>query len=299
MQSGAGRAVREPDHAFVGYFIGRPGMNIVPDEVKGRQARIDGHTIALDRSYDALHAGAKIEIGIRPEFVASTTPAPGLLSANIGGSTISAASASRSVRVGDAKFAARVPPGFATQRNNAGLRFDAVACACLRRQPAGRGDGVMNKPVNQKAWLLVVPVFICVAFSAILPLMTVVNYSVQDIIGPTQHVFVGTEWFRNIINDDDLRGALGRADRSSRPCVLLFEIPLGVGLALAMPRRAGGVGGARGARDAAADSVECRRHDLADLRAARYRPARLLRSISVGIDYNYTRARPTPGSRCS
>jgi glycerol transport system permease protein len=92
----------------------------------------------------------------------------------------------------------------------------------------------MNKPVNQKAWLLVVPVFICVAFSAILPLMTVVNYSVQDIISPTQHVFVGTEWFRNIINDEDLRGALGRQMIFSL-CVLLFEIPLGVGLALAMP----------------------------------------------------------------
>ena len=92
----------------------------------------------------------------------------------------------------------------------------------------------MNKPVNQKAWLLVVPVFICVAFSAILPLMTVVNYSVQDIISPTQHVFVGTEWFRSIMNDDDLRGALGRQIVFSA-CVLLFEIPLGVGLALAMP----------------------------------------------------------------
>jgi glycerol transport system permease protein len=92
----------------------------------------------------------------------------------------------------------------------------------------------MNKPVNQKAWLLVVPVFICVAFSAILPLMTVVNYSVQDIFSPTQHVFVGTEWFRAIINDDDLRGALGRQIIFSA-CVLLFEIPLGVGLALAMP----------------------------------------------------------------
>jgi glycerol transport system permease protein len=92
----------------------------------------------------------------------------------------------------------------------------------------------MNKPVNQKAWLLVVPVFICVAFSAILPLMTVVNYSVQDIISPTQHVFVGTEWFRNIMTDPDLRGALGRQIIFSA-CVLLFEIPLGVGLALAMP----------------------------------------------------------------
>ena len=92
----------------------------------------------------------------------------------------------------------------------------------------------MNKPVNQKAWLLVVPVFICVAFSAILPLMTVVNYSVQDIISPTQHVFVGTEWFRNIMTDPDLRDALGRQIIFSA-CVLLFEIPLGVGLALAMP----------------------------------------------------------------
>ncbi|BAN26662.1 carbohydrate ABC transporter permease [Caballeronia insecticola] len=92
----------------------------------------------------------------------------------------------------------------------------------------------MNKPVNQKAWLLVIPVFICVAFSAILPLMTVVNYSVQDIIGPTQHVFVGTEWFRNIMTDPDLRDALGRQVIFST-CVLLFEIPLGVGLALSMP----------------------------------------------------------------
>jgi glycerol transport system permease protein len=92
----------------------------------------------------------------------------------------------------------------------------------------------MNKPVNQKAWLLVVPVFVCVAFSAILPLMTVVNYSVQDIISPTQHVFVGTEWFRNIMTDPDLRDALGRQIIFSA-CVLMFEIPLGVGLALSMP----------------------------------------------------------------
>jgi glycerol transport system permease protein len=39
------------------------------------------------------------------------------------------------------------------------------------------------RPVNQKAWWLVLPVLICVAFSAVLPLMTVVNYSVQDTFG--------------------------------------------------------------------------------------------------------------------
>lgn len=51
----------------------------------------------------------------------------------------------------------------------------------------------MNKPLNNKAWFLILPVFLCVAFSAILPLMTVVNYSVQDIISPEQHVFVGVD----------------------------------------------------------------------------------------------------------
>ena len=66
------------------------------------------------------------------------------------------------------------------------------------------------KPVNQKAWLLVLPVVLCVAFSAILPLMTVVNYSVQDIISPERRVFVGTEWFKSVMRDDDLQGALLR-----------------------------------------------------------------------------------------
>ena len=46
-----------------------------------------------------------------------------------------------------------------------------------------------TKPVNQKAWFLILPVILCVAFSAIVPLMTVVNYSVQDIISPERRVW--------------------------------------------------------------------------------------------------------------
>ncbi len=53
----------------------------------------------------------------------------------------------------------------------------------------------MEKIQNNKAWFLVLPVVAVVAFSAIVPLMTVVNYSVQDIFGPENKVFVGTEWF--------------------------------------------------------------------------------------------------------
>ena len=90
------------------------------------------------------------------------------------------------------------------------------------------------KPVNQRAWLLVLPVIICVAFSAILPLMTVVNYSLQDIISPDRRVFVGLELFAEIMRDEELHGALFRQIQFSLSA-LAIEIPLGIALALAMP----------------------------------------------------------------
>ncbi|NYT35549.1 sugar ABC transporter permease [Allopusillimonas soli] len=92
------------------------------------------------------------------------------------------------------------------------------------------------KPVNQRAWWLVLPVCICVAFSAIIPLMTVVNYSVQDIIMPSNPVFVGTEWFATVMRDEELHSALVRQIVFSLS-VLLVEIPLGVLLALCMPAK--------------------------------------------------------------
>lgn len=96
----------------------------------------------------------------------------------------------------------------------------------------------MNKTYDNKAWLLVVPVFVVVAFSAIVPLMTVVNYSVQDIFGPGERYFVGLEWFRDVMGDSRLHEALWRQFLFSG-LVLLIEIPLGVGIALMMPRKSG------------------------------------------------------------
>ena len=46
------------------------------------------------------------------------------------------------------------------------------------------------KPTNQKARFLVLPVLVLVAISALIPLMTVVNYSVQDIIWLSEHTTV-------------------------------------------------------------------------------------------------------------
>ena len=94
----------------------------------------------------------------------------------------------------------------------------------------------MDKWEDNRAWWLVVPVFLIVAISAIIPLMTVVNYSVQDIFGPGQRVFVGTEWFKEVLTDRRLHEALGNQFLFSG-LVLLIEIPLGVAIALAMPKR--------------------------------------------------------------
>jgi glycerol transport system permease protein len=90
------------------------------------------------------------------------------------------------------------------------------------------------KTYNNNAWFLILPVIICVAFSAILPLMTIVNYSVQDILSPTQKVFVGTEWFKQVMRDSDLHGALYRQLVFSLS-VLAIQIPLGILIALTMP----------------------------------------------------------------
>ena len=115
----------KPAHTFVGYFIGSPGMNIIPAQVGGHTARIDGHTIALDRRYNHLPSGAKIEIGVRPEFVDLAAPAPGLLAATIERIDDLGRIRFARVRVGDAKLAARVPPGFSPSGDTAGLLFDA------------------------------------------------------------------------------------------------------------------------------------------------------------------------------
>jgi glycerol transport system permease protein len=94
----------------------------------------------------------------------------------------------------------------------------------------------MNKIENNKAWFLVLPVFILVAFSAIIPLMTVVNYSVQDIFDPSTRYFVGTEWFVQVMHDAELQAALLRQFVFSLT-ILSIEIPLGIGVALLMPTK--------------------------------------------------------------
>ncbi|WP_104019482.1 carbohydrate ABC transporter permease [Roseovarius nitratireducens] len=94
----------------------------------------------------------------------------------------------------------------------------------------------MEKTVNQKAWFLVLPVLLLVAFSAVIPLMTVVNYSVQDTFGNNQFFWAGLDWFRQMLEDERMWNALRRQVIFSG-VILAIEVPLGVLIALNMPKR--------------------------------------------------------------
>ncbi|WP_192034756.1 sugar ABC transporter permease [Halomonas sp. YLGW01] len=94
----------------------------------------------------------------------------------------------------------------------------------------------MNKVYDNKAWLLILPMLALVAFSAIIPLMTVVNYSVQDVFDANTRFFTGTEWFAQMLNDPTLQSALLRQFAFSLT-VLAIQVPLGIGIALLMPKK--------------------------------------------------------------
>ena len=93
----------------------------------------------------------------------------------------------------------------------------------------------MDKKKDNRAWLGVLPVLLIVAFSAVIPLMTVVNYSVQDILDVNTRFFVGVDWYRETLADSRLQDALLRQLAFSTS-VLMIEIPLGIAIALALPR---------------------------------------------------------------
>ena len=106
---------------------------------------------------------------------------------------------------------------------------------------ASRSPGRAVKSVNQRAWFLVLPVFAIVLFSALLPLMTVVNYSVQDSFGNNQFFWNGIGWFQELLDPSSQLGerffdSLWRNLLFSA-IILLIEVPLGIIVALSMPRQ--------------------------------------------------------------
>jgi glycerol transport system permease protein len=98
----------------------------------------------------------------------------------------------------------------------------------------------MDKTWNNKAWFMVLPVLLLVAFSALIPLMTVVNYSVQDTFGNNEFFWAGTAWYEEVLESDRFWDSMGRNLLFSA-IILAIEVPLGIFIALNMPRRGWGV----------------------------------------------------------
>ncbi len=89
---------------------------------------------------------------------------------------------------------------------------------------------------NQKAWFFVLPVLFLVAFNALIPMMTVVNYSVQETFGNNQFFWQGLDWFEQILRSERFQAALGRQFLFTA-IILAIEVPLGIIIALSMPRK--------------------------------------------------------------
>ena len=204
-----------PAHTFVGYFIGSPGMNVLPVERRRRpRAARRRRRSSSPRAYRGLPAARR--------------------SSSASGRN-SSGSAATARHAGQRRQGRRHrPPQGRARRASTATTSTSIAGEDARRSPAepqrrlrsGRhphlrrrpgvvepeGAAAMDKTWNNRAWFMVLPVLILVAFNAIIPLMTVVNYSVQETFGDNVFFFEGVEWFQDVLHSRALpRGAAAAA----------------------------------------------------------------------------------------
>ncbi len=99
---------------------------------------------------------------------------------------------------------------------------------------------------NNRAWFFVVPVLCFVLFSSLIPMMTVLNYSVQDSMGQNNFFWNGAGWFQNLLDPTTevgarFQGALLR-NLAFSFVVLAIEVPLGIAVSLCIPKHSWRVG---------------------------------------------------------
>ncbi len=95
--------------------------------------------------------------------------------------------------------------------------------------------------MKQRPWLFLLPTLLLMSISAFVPLMAVVNYSLHTIFAGSTPEFVGLQNYAEVMGDSNFHGALFRQLAYSA-LVLLIEIPLGIAIALCLPRKGWAVG---------------------------------------------------------
>lgn len=89
---------------------------------------------------------------------------------------------------------------------------------------------------DNKAWFFVLPALLVMGLNAFIPFITVINYSVLDIFRGLPAIWVGLENYQTVLSDDLFRGAFSRQITFSF-LILFIQIPLGVAIALALPKK--------------------------------------------------------------
>ncbi|MEL7275286.1 MAG: ABC transporter ATP-binding protein [Pseudomonadota bacterium] len=123
VQIGTPEALFErPAHTFVGHFIGSPGMNVLPGTVRDGAAFVGDIRVETE-PFGALREGARVEIGVRPEFVGlgdATTGVPATVTsvADLGRRRVVRA------RAGDQVIHAVLPEGTPVPEGPVHLAFD-------------------------------------------------------------------------------------------------------------------------------------------------------------------------------
>ena len=95
--------------------------------------------------------------------------------------------------------------------------------------------------MNQHPWLFLLPTLLLMSINAFVPLMTVINYSLHYIFAGSIPEFVGLQNYVEVMGDTNFRQALLRQLGYSI-IVLIIEIPLGILIALSLPKKGNGVG---------------------------------------------------------
>jgi glycerol transport system permease protein len=93
----------------------------------------------------------------------------------------------------------------------------------------------MVKSTNNKAWFFVIPAILLLGFVAVIPLIMAVNHSLNDFFWQ-KSVWVGLEFYEEILGSTRFWQTFGRSLFYS-VVILIIEIPLGIAIALSMPKK--------------------------------------------------------------
>lgn len=125
----------DPAHTFVGYFIGSPGMNLLPCTVEGGRAVLDCGSIPLDPAVAARAGQGEFQIGIRPLYLElGDQPRDGAVAGRVVSVEFEGSSSIVTVESGCARLKVRSPEGRSVPADSCWVFFPPERTKLFRDQ---------------------------------------------------------------------------------------------------------------------------------------------------------------------